>query len=66
MHGVIEQTWDQFTSGQAPQVDEDFHTTLPAYEVMRRARSQLGRRYELLTFNRYRRRVQPVNATLLV
>ena len=49
--GVIEQSWDEFSSGQTPMVEDDFLPTLPVREVIARARSLLGRTYDVLGFN---------------
>ena len=50
VHGVIEQPWDEFFQGE-PCRQEGYPGTLPAHEVLRRARSRLREGYVLLAFN---------------
>lgn len=49
-YGVIEQTWDQFGAGQMPE-PEGYPGKLPYWEVLSRARSQLGMPYHLFGSN---------------
>jgi len=48
--GVSEQPWGMFTGGFDVAL-AGYPSNLPPYEVLRRARSQIGTRYSLLTWN---------------
>jgi hypothetical protein len=48
--GVVEQSWDEFQEGQDVKL-EGYPGSFPYYEVLRRARSFIGRPYNLIQFN---------------
>jgi len=45
-----EEPWDTFSAGD-PVQDDGYPSTLPRWEVLRRARMMIGRQYILLKFN---------------
>lgn len=48
--GVVEELWHEFTQGQQFQID-DYPNILSPIEVVARARSKIGERYNPLAFN---------------
>jgi hypothetical protein len=72
--GVAEEPWDVFAAGQTV-ISEGHPSNLPSYEVLDRARSLIGTKYQLLNWNcehltRYAHGLEPqspqVAATLLI
>jgi hypothetical protein len=72
--GIAEESWETFAGGQTV-ISEGYPNNLPPYEVLHRARSLIGTKYQLLNWNcehltRYAHGLEPqspqIAATLLI